>query len=267
MMAAPEDTRTEEARTETAVYVYGIVPADVEAEPDATGVGDPPSGVDTVRHEDIAALVSEVRIDRPLGRPEDLEAHAHLLDGAAAVVPVLPLKFGAVVTDTDAVTDELLAPHHDEFRTALDQVEGKAQYVVKGRYDESAVLQEILSENEDAARLRDEIREVSEDAGRDARIALGELVSNAVTAKRDADTATVVEAVRSVTDDVRVRPPTHDLDAVHLAVLIKLDAEEDLGSALSPVADDWSERVELRVVGPMAAYDFVAAPAPDEAEA
>ncbi|EME22222.1 GvpL/GvpF family gas vesicle protein [Rhodococcus triatomae] len=250
----------------TAVYVYGIVPADVETEPDAAGVGDPPARVNTVIHKEVAALVSEIPVDHPLGRPEDLEAHAHLLDGAAAVAPVLPLRFGAVVTDTDAVADELLAPHHDEFRTALDEVEGKAQYVIKGRYDESTVLQEILDENSDAARLRDEISKVSEDAGRDARIALGELVANAIAAKRDADTATVTEALADVAADVRARPPTHDLDAVHLAVLLDVSAETDLGSALSSIADDWAQRTELRVLGPMAAYDFVTAPAPEHTE-
>ncbi|WP_198602342.1 GvpL/GvpF family gas vesicle protein, partial [Rhodococcus opacus] len=88
---APEQPRT------TGVYVYGIVPADVEAEDDAVGVDD--SRVSTVRHGDIAALVSEISVDRPIGKPADLQAHAHLLDGVARVAPVLPLRFGAVLTD------------------------------------------------------------------------------------------------------------------------------------------------------------------------
>ncbi|HEX6351808.1 MAG TPA: gas vesicle protein GvpJ, partial [Actinophytocola sp.] len=37
------------------VYVYGIVPSDVETTPDARGVGDPPYDVLTVRHGEVAA--------------------------------------------------------------------------------------------------------------------------------------------------------------------------------------------------------------------
>ena len=33
----------------TAIYVYGIVPADVQVEPDAEGIGDPPAPVAVIR--------------------------------------------------------------------------------------------------------------------------------------------------------------------------------------------------------------------------
>lgn len=111
MSTNPNTDAAEEPRT-SGVYVYGIVPADVEAEKDAVGVGDGP--VSIIRHGEIAALVSEISVDRPLDKPEDLQAHAHLLDGTSRVAPVLPLRFGAVMTDVDAVEEELLATHADE---------------------------------------------------------------------------------------------------------------------------------------------------------
>jgi hypothetical protein len=68
---AAQETEPEQR---TAVYVYGIVPADVEPEPHAAGIGDPPSDVAVVRHGEIAALISEITLDRPLGTPDDLTA-------------------------------------------------------------------------------------------------------------------------------------------------------------------------------------------------
>ncbi len=68
---------------------------------------------------------SEISVDRPLGTPEDLQAHAHLLDGTSGVAPVLPLRFGAVMTDDTAVEEELLAAHADEFAAALQELEGR----------------------------------------------------------------------------------------------------------------------------------------------
>lgn len=242
---------------EQAVYVYGIVPADVQAEDDAEGVGDPPAKVETVREGDIAALVSPIPTDHPLGTPDDLRAHAHLLDGAAAVAPVLPLRFGAVMTDAGAVAEELLREHHDEFRETLAKLEGHAQYIVKGRYDEQVFLRDLLEESEQARALRDDIKAKPEDASRDSRMALGELIANAIEAKRQADTATAVEALEAAGLTVNVREPTHEFDAVNVAVLAEVKSEADLEAVVDKLAENAQGRVDLKLLGPMAAYDFV----------
>ncbi|WP_040841163.1 GvpL/GvpF family gas vesicle protein [Nocardia brevicatena] len=262
-MSTAGATQETEPEQRAAVYVYGIVPADVEPEPHATGIGDPPSDVAVVRHGEIAALISEITLDRPLGTPDDLTAHARLLDGTAAVAPVLPLQFGGVVTDTEAVEKELLTPNHDEFHTALSELEGRAQFVIQARYTENTILPEILDENPQAARLRDEIRDKPEDATRNERIALGEIVNQAIEAKRAADTRRLVAALDELDPIVRERPPTHEEDAAHLAVLIELSRQDDLERALAELGEEWDERVELSLLGPMAPYDFVMRSAPE----
>jgi len=249
-MAVSEDTKQD-----TVTYVYGILPADIETDPEARGVADQP--IDVVRHGDIAALVSQITVDQPLGTPEDLQAHAQLLDAAAAEAPVLPLRFGAVVSSTEAVAEELLAANHDDFAAALDELEGKAQYVIKGRYDEKAILSEILDENPNAANLREQIRDKPEDATRNERIMLGELINNSVAAKRDADTQKLVEALESIGVRVNVREPTHEEDAVHVAGLVEMAEQNELEEVIGKVADEWKGRADLRLIGPMAPYDFV----------
>ena len=241
--------------TETVVYVYGIVPADVEIDPEARGVGD--AQVTTVRNGDIAALVSEIDPDRPLGTPEDLAAHASLLDGAAAEVPLLPLRFGAVVSNMDAVSDELLESNKDGFVAALHELEGKAEYIVKGRYVEKAILGEVLQENPELAQLREAIKGKSEDATRNERIALGEKISQVIAAKREADSRRMAEALSSLDVQVSPRDVTEEQQAVHLACLIETDRQDELESVVDELAADWEGRVEVRLLGPLAAYDFV----------
>ncbi|WP_433677891.1 GvpL/GvpF family gas vesicle protein [Nocardia sp. CA-119907] len=245
----------------TAVYVYGIVPADVEPESHATGVDD--CEVAVVRHGEIAALVSPLESDRPLGTPEDLTAHEKLLDGSAAVSPVLPLRFGAVMTDTDAVENELLEANEEEFRAALVELEGRVQFVIRGRYVEDAIFRELLDENAEAARLKDEIRDKPEDATRDMRIALGELINQAIEAKRTEDTSKVVSELEKLEAMVNQRAPSHEEDAVHLAVLIESARQAELEDMLRQLISDWEGRVELDLLGPMAAYDFVTKRAPE----
>lgn len=245
-----------------AVYVYGILPGDVELEEGTTGVGDPPAEVRVVRNGDLAALVSDVDLNKPLGRPDDLYAHEDLLDATAAGVPVLPLRFGAVVTSDQAVVEELLDAHHDEFASALDQLEGHAEYVVKGRYVENAVLREVLDEDPRAGELRDQLKGADEAATRDLRMQLGEIVSNAIEAKREQDASAVSDAVADLVAASVQRSPTHEMDAVHIAFLVDLGSADALEQAVEELARDWGDRIELRLLGPMAAYDFVGTTTP-----
>ena len=260
-MSAQTDER-KPADGRTGVYVYVILPGDIEVEPGTPGVGDPPGEVRAVRYRELTALVSDVDLDRPLGRAEDMFAHEELLDSSAAEVAVLPLRFGAVLASEDAVTDELLGPHYDEFSAALRQLEGHAEYVVKGRYVEREVLGQVLGQNPDAAQLADQVRDADPDVTRDQRIQLGEIVNDAIEAMRQADTRALGDAVADQVTASVVRPPTHELDAVYAAFLVETGKTEALEQAVDRLAGEWQDRMELQLIGPLAAYDFVAGAAP-----
>lgn len=261
-MTAQADEKQRDQDGRKGVYVYGIMPGDVEVESGTAGVGDPPGEVRVVKHGDLAALVSDVNLDRPLGRAEDLFTHEELLDASAADVPVLPLRFGAVVTDDKAVAEELLGPHHDEFADALGQLEGRTEFVVQGRYVEDVILREVLAEEPDAAQLNDEIKDMDADATREQRMQLGEIISNAIEAKRQADTEALGNALSGQVANSVLRPPSSELDAVYAAFLVQTDKADALRQAVDRLADEWQGRIELRLLGPLAAYDFVGAEAP-----
>jgi Gas vesicle synthesis protein GvpL/GvpF len=239
-----------------ATFLYGVVPADVEPTGDARAVGDPPGRVTVVTHRDIGALTSEVSVEQPLGRPDELRSFQRLLDGTAAVAPVLPMRFGTVLTDEAAVAD-LLAQHHDDFRAALDELEGRVEFVVHGRYDQTALLTEVLTENAEVRGLRGET-DVA------ARTRLGELVNQAVEVKRATDTEQVAEILRGLTGDVLIRPATHELDAVNIAVLVDAGQRGELEEIVRRLGDDWSGRVGVRMLGPLAPYDFATPMRPEE---
>ena len=205
----------------TTRYVYGIVPEDVELDPDARGVGDPPRRIDIVRHGEIAALVSEVDAEEPPGEARDLEAHRDLLDATAAEVPVLPVQFGMVVADREELVGQLLSPHHDEFAAALRELDGKAEYVVEGRYGEQPPAES------------------------------GGTVAD-----------TITRAIGRYCSATHVRDDPGAGDAVEVAVLMETARQDDLERDVGELAGRWDDRVDLRVLGPLAAYDFVTALTP-----
>jgi Gas vesicle synthesis protein GvpL/GvpF len=164
------------------------------------------------------------------------------------------------------VTGELLAAHHDEFAAALQQLEGRVQFLVKSRYLEQAVLDEVTSQNTQAARLQDTIAGQHPDAARnarDARAELGEIINQAVTASRKRDTRALEQATEEICVASVVREPARELDAAHVAFLVDANWESELEQAIEDLACDWEGRIEVQLLGPMAAYDFVTTAAPD----
>ncbi|KXK60677.1 hypothetical protein AWW66_17505 [Micromonospora rosaria] len=243
---------------EHGLFVYGIVPSDVEPTADAEGVGDPPGRVTAIRHGELAALVSEVGLTEPIGRPADLTAYERLLDGTAEVAPVLPVRFGTAVTGEDAVVD-LLAAHHDSFAAALAEFEDRLQYTVHGRFDEQEFVSDLLTRDTRAAALADQVRGRPEAQSREQRIRLGELISQAVEQRREAENRALVDAVGRYAVADAPRRPSHELDAVNVAFLVATDDEKDFVGAVEDFAEQRRDLIRMRLVGPLAPYDFVSA--------
>ena len=239
----------------TGCYVYGIVPADVEANSAVYGVDD--RRIRLVRCGAVAALVSDVDLAGLLGTPENLKSHQAILDSSITDLPVLPVPFGAVLVSDYAVVEELLEPHHDEFVAALAELDGRAEYLVTGRYIEQAIHERILSQDPRAAEHTRQIREADAGTTRDLRIQLGELVSNSIAARREEDARLLRSMMEDHSEASLVRDPAHELDAVHVAFLLDASKVGELERVTGDLGRHWEGRVELRVLGPMAPYDFV----------
>jgi hypothetical protein len=229
--ASTQAGRAVGARQQRGIFVYGILPADIEVAADMPGVGERPGPLRDVRFGGVAALISEVDLSGLLGSPDDLRTHREILDATATEVPVLPLRFGTVLASEQAVAEELLAAHHDEFTTALDQLEGRAEFQVKGCYVEEAVL--------------------------------GEVSNEAVTARREEDTRALMQAMEGLCVASVAREPARDLDAVHVAFLVAVDQEAEVERVIEDLACQWEGRVEVQLLGPMAAYDFAGTAQPE----
>jgi len=212
------------------IYVYGILPADIEVAVGIPGVGEHPGLLREVHCDGLAALISEVDSSGRLGSPDDLRTYREILDATAAEVPVLPLRFGTILPSEDAVAKDLLAARHGEFTAALDRLEGRTEFQVKGRYVKDAVL------------------------GMDKQ---------AVKARREVDTQALIQAMEELCLASVAREPARELDAVHVAFLVAADQEPGVERAIDELAHEWEGRIDVQLLGPMAAYDFAGTAQPE----
>ncbi|MBC6457360.1 GvpL/GvpF family gas vesicle protein [Actinomadura sp. HBU206391] len=246
--------------TGAACYVYGIVPVDTELPEGLTGTDG--SEVSLVRHGDLAAAVSEITPEGPLGTRDDLLAHERVVEALAAETTMLPLRFGAVVTSTDAVVDEMLAPHHDWFADVMADLAGRMEFTVFGTYEQDTVLREVLEEEPEVRDLRERLRDLPEDAGYYERVRLGELVVQAIEAKREVDNTALAESLAPYAVAVAPRVAAGEDTAADAAFLVDDRGRSRFEKAVDDLGRQWAGRVRLRLLGPLAPYDFV--PPPEE---
>jgi hypothetical protein len=121
-------------------YVYGIQRGDADPPPEVAGVAG--AAVDCIDTEDLRALVSEVpgaefAQDALVEHFDDLEwvgtnaqAHEAVLAAALAAGPVLPLRFGTVFRDHEAVM-AVLRRHRDELLAEVERMTGRREWGAK----------------------------------------------------------------------------------------------------------------------------------------
>jgi Gas vesicle synthesis protein GvpL/GvpF len=239
------------------VYVYGLVSTGTDLPEGLTGLG-PTGRVWMVEHRDVAAVVGDVPEDRPLGTRDDLLAHERVVDGVAAVAPILPMRFPAVVEER-GVTEELLEPHHDRFTADLAELEGRVQFTLKGRYVEDAVVREVVEGDEEIGALRERVRELPEDASYYDRVRLGELVVAALEERREQESAQLLARLEPFAVATVPHTPANPDELVDAAFLVERARQREFEDAVEDLGRDLDGRVKMRLLGPLAPYDFVTA--------
>lgn len=237
-------------------YVYGLIGAGVEIPADLAGLG--PSGrVSKIEHGSIAAVVSDIPDDRPLGTRDDLIAHETVVDAIASVTAVLPMRFPAVVEE-QGVVEELLAPHHDYFLDVLAGLAGRVQFALKGRFEQDVVLREVVEADEEIRSLQLRVRDLPEDATYYDRVRLGELIVGALEQLREVEASQLYERLGPLVVEVVGHQPASPEEVINGAFLVDRAQVQRFEDAVEDLGRERAGRLRMRLLGPLAPYDFVA---------
>jgi gas vesicle protein GvpL/GvpF len=243
--------------TDTAWYVYGVVPADVDAASFAAAEGVGAGRVELVATGGLAAIVGRVPLDEfgeePLRRNLEsrdwleatARAHDRVLAEALGRTPLVPLRFGTVYRSQDGVRG-MLDERATELREAIERLRGRVELGVK------AFL--VAPEQEEGA---------APSSGREYLLRKQEARATAKSTQTEAleSVRALHERLASLADDARVNPPQQpELSGRHETML--LNGAYLVGAELQPAfaaaVDDYGdERLELVVTGPWPPYNFV----------
>ncbi|GHB16429.1 gas vesicle protein [Streptomyces viridiviolaceus] len=234
-------------------YVYGITADSHPALPEGMGgVGDPPLPVRILKAGELAAVVS----DAPEGlRPKrrELLAHQNVLSEVGAAGCVLPMRFGSIAPDDQAVT-AVLAERAEHYRERLRALDGCVEYNVKANHVEEAVLHHVMAENPEIRALAESNRK-SGGGSYESKIQLGEMVASAVKAKESEDAGALERLLEPAADAVSVGPESTGWLA-NVSFLVNRSSAEEFLAAVERARSELPH-LEVRVNGPLPPYSFV----------
>jgi hypothetical protein len=249
-------------------YLYAVVrrPGRKRAPPPGEGIGDPPLAVELVIHREVAAVVSlvprraggdteESTRQKVRAMRRDMLAHTDVLNRLLESTTLLPVRFGVVLPDEQAVVDTLLEPQHDVLVAHLERLEGAVEISLKANYKEELVLREVVREQPHLS--RQSARAGGGTSALADRIDLGKQVAAAVEAKRDRDGRWLLEQLSPLARDVTVAEPASELMVLNASFLVDREALDQFDRRLNKTSRDTTPRMRLTCVGPLPPYSFV----------
>lgn len=237
-----------------ALYVFGIMRArDAAAAVGSAGASRP---LDAVDHDGLSALVGETPDGELRLRRDNILGHADVIEKAFECGPVLPFRFGSVVSDADTVVRELLAPQSEQLAGRLDALADKAEMQVKALYAEEPLLRSILKQDPALARVVQRTQGLSAAATHFERIRIGEAIAAAVQSRGAADGEALLRVLAPFAVTHVVSPPNHERSVLNAAFLVERRGLKDFDQAVEAASVQHGPAIEFKLIGPIAPYSF-----------
>jgi Gas vesicle synthesis protein GvpL/GvpF len=191
-----------------------------------------------VTWRDLAMVVSE--------HSRDALAHLEMLSRLVLDGPVVPLRFGTTAVDDDAIRTEVLATSATTLHEHLDRLDGAVEIHAYLTFDENAALRAVFDENPAGWRT-------GNDLDLSARIRLGEQVAHRLADWRRARSRELLAPVAAM---ARAQVALSEQEERH-AFLVPADQLDTVRAAIADLSN--AADVDARCVGPLPAYNFLAA--------
>ncbi len=235
-------------------YVYCIAsashPLPLEG---AVGVGEHSPTLRLVREQDLVAVVSDAP-ENLRAKRRDLVKHDAVIGRMYAAGTVLPMRFGTVAPDDEAVQTELRSGAR-RYGELLSRIDGHVELNVKGVHAEEALLRDVLVQNYEL-RARNHALRAALGGDHQDKVAFGEHVAAVVGERRARDAEQVIARLQPHAAQVR-RGPQVDGCFVNVSFLVASSARPEFDGALSRLRRELPGYASVELYGPLPPYSFV----------
>jgi len=255
-------------------YIYCIIGANENREYGQIGIGERGDVVETFCHDGLAAIISDSLVKKyPINRKNTI-CHQKVMEEVMKYHTVLPVRFSTIAEDKEPkngspkipalerIRERVLIERRQEFIDMLKDMDTKMELGVKALWtDMKTVFNEIVEENHSIKSLKQKIEKVNianpRQRTHSERVKLGEMVRDALNAKREKLKNIIMGVLKKASCDSRVNKNFGDNMIVNGAFLVKKSKVEEFDNYLGVLDKNYRPNVTFKYIGPVPPCNFV----------
>ncbi len=257
-------------------YIYCIIGTDQEREydPMPIGIGERGDVIETFCHDGLATIISNSPVKKyPINRKNTI-CHQKVMEEVMKYHTVLPVRFSTLAEDKEPkdgsptvpamerIRERVLIERRQEFIDMLKDMDSKMELGVKALWtDMKTVFDEIVEENSSIRSLKKKIEKVNianpRQRTHSERVKLGEMVRDALKAKREKLKNIIMGVLKKASCDSRVNKDFGDNMIVNGAFLVEKSKVKEFDNYLDVLNENYKPNVKFKYIGPVPPCNFV----------
>jgi hypothetical protein len=212
--------------------------------------------VSTITEGRLAAVVSGVT--GPKIRPErrHLAKHQEVLKQLLAQTTPLPMTFGILTDDTEAI-HKILRRNQRVFLEQLQRVAGKVEMGLRVHWDVPNIFEYFVNTNSELRSARDRLLGGNRQPTQEEKIELGRMFDRLLGEERENHTEQVRQILSRACSAVKTNKCRNEHEVMNLSCLVGREAQEDFGNAVFQAAQRFDNNFAFDYNGPWAPHNFV----------
>ncbi len=266
-------SQTVEGETE-GKYIYCIAGANDQRRHGPIGIGNRGDVVETFSHDGLAAIISNSCVKKyPISKINTI-CHQKVMEEVMKSHTVLPVRFSTIAEDKEGkdgspmvpslerIRQRVLIERRQEFIDLIRHMDTKMELGVKVLWtDMKEVFKEIVQEKLRIKNLKEKIERINITNPRQVthreRVKLGEMVKDALNAKREKLKNIVMGVLSRSSYDTRVNKNFGDNMILNGAFLVEKDKVADFENGLEKLIDTYAGKIKFKYIGPIPPSNFV----------
>ena len=255
-------------------YIYCIIGADQEREYGPIGIGERGDVIETFCHDGLAAVISDSPVKKyPINRKNTI-CHQKVMEEVMKYHTVLPVRFSTLAEDKEPkdgsptvpamerISERVLIERRQEFIDMLKDMDTKMELGVKALWtDMKTVFNEIVEENSSIKKLKEKIERINianpRQRTHQERVKLGEMVRDALKAKKEKLKNIIMGVLKKASCDSRVNKDFGDNMIVNGAFLVEKSKVKEFDNYLDGLDRYYKGNIKFKYVEPMPPCNFV----------
>jgi hypothetical protein len=204
----------------------------------------------------LRAVVSDTLSPRLRPERRNITAHQAVLHYLMEQQTVLPMRFGVIARNAEAVR-KLLETNRKSIKEHFERLQGRVEMGLRVSWDTSNIYEYFVATHPVLRQERDEVWNESKNVQRDQKVELGRLYESLRTADRKDCTEKVKEVLMDYCEDIVENPVKREKDIMNLACLVDRKHMDEFAKGVFQASKLFDNVYLFDYTGPWAPHNFV----------